>query len=176
MGSLPESSRHEQLNSAKKVSCIDEKHWARKKIVNLMQNVTSWSIVASKIVQYVPNGTRVTRLGNFSPIGLCLKAHYYFLKWWSNPKQWHHFGLLFVSVNLLHFHLNKQFQKWFVACILRFQKWFDVNVLGFQNKPCCRAFGLFWLGDFWGYFLKNWVNFFSNLLVTLNVRMHLALI
>jgi hypothetical protein len=35
----------------------------------------------------------------------------------------------------------------------------------------CRCFGFFnwpfWLGHFLGYFLKNWANYFSNLLVTL---------
>jgi hypothetical protein len=52
--------------------------------------------------------------------------------------------------------------------ILSFQKWFDV--FGFQNVLCCRYFGLFWLRDCFGYFLKNWKNCFSNLLVTLLVR------
>jgi hypothetical protein len=36
-----------------------------------------------------------------------------------------------------------------------FQKWFDVDILGFQIELCCRHFGLFWIGDCLGYFLKN---------------------
>ncbi len=51
--------------------------------------------------------------------------------------------------------------------ILRFQKWSYVVVLGFQIERCCRYFGLFCLGDFLSYFLKNWAIFFSDLLVTL---------
>jgi hypothetical protein len=42
-----------------------------------------------------------------------------------------------------------------------------VDVLVFQIKLCCRYFGLFCLGDFWGYFFEILGNFFSNLLVTL---------
>jgi hypothetical protein len=59
------------------------------------------------------------------------------------------------------------FRTWFVVGISRFQKWFDVDVYGFQNELCCRYFGIFWLGDCLSYFLKNWVIFFSNLLVPL---------
>jgi hypothetical protein len=54
----------------------------------------------------------------------------------------------------------------FVVGILRFQKWFGVYILNFQIALCCRYFGLFLLGDFLGYFLKNWA-IFLNLLVTL---------
>jgi hypothetical protein len=43
----------------------------------------------------------------------------------------------------------------FVVGILRFQKWFGVYILGFQIALCCTYFGLFWLGDLLGYFLKN---------------------
>jgi len=55
----------------------------------------------------------------------------------------------------------------FVLGILMFQKWFGVFVLGFQIALCCRYFDIFWIGNFLGYFLKNRVIFFSNLLVTL---------
>jgi hypothetical protein len=51
--------------------------------------------------------SRVTRLGNFLPIGLLLVAHYDFLKRQSSPNKW----LLFAQANLLHFHLNKHFQN-----------------------------------------------------------------
>jgi hypothetical protein len=60
-----------------------------------------------------------------------------------------------------------RFKTWLVVGILRFQKWFDADVLGFQIELCCRYFGLFWLGDFLGYFLKILGDFLSNLLVTL---------
>jgi hypothetical protein len=50
--------------------------------------------------------------------------------------------LLFAVANLLHFHLNKQFQN-MVCCISRFQKWFDVDVLGFQIELYSKYFGLF---------------------------------
>jgi hypothetical protein len=51
----------------------------------------------------------------------------------------------------------------------------DVDVLGFQIELCCREFGLFKIGDCLGYFLKNWVIFFSNLLVTLFFLLGLSL-
>ncbi len=41
------------------------------------------------------------------------------------------FWATFVEANLLHFHLNKQFQN-IVLSILAFQKWFGVDVLDFQ--------------------------------------------
>jgi hypothetical protein len=72
------------------------------------------------------------------------------------------FWATFASTNLLHFHLNKQYQN-MVCC--RYSK---VDVLGFQIKPCCRYFGLLWLGDCFGYFLKNGA-IFSNILVTLSL-------
>ncbi len=53
------------------------------------------------------------------------------------------------------FILRSSFKTWFVVGILRFQKWFDVGVLGFQIELCCRYFGLFCLGYFLGYSLKN---------------------
>ncbi len=98
---------------------------------------------------------RVTRLCDFAPIGLLLEefksffffleARYAFLKSWSSPNKWWHFRLLFAEANLLHFHLNKQFQIW---C--------DFDVLGFQMALCCRFFGLF-LGmlTFWKIGIKK---------------------
>jgi hypothetical protein len=53
------------------------------------------------------------------------------------------------------------FKTWFVVGILGFQKWSYVVVLGFQIELCCRYFGLFCLGDFLSYFLKNWAIFFQ---------------
>ncbi len=41
----------------------------------------------------------VTRLCDFSPIGLLLEAHWNFKKRWSSPKNCQHFGLLFAEVN-----------------------------------------------------------------------------
>ena len=104
------------------------------------------------------NSARVTRSGDFLPIGLLLEAHD-FLKKISSPKKWWHFGLLFAEANLLHFHLNI-FKTLFVVGILRFQKWFGVDVLGFQIELCCRYFGLFWLGNSLGYFFGKLGNFF----------------
>ncbi len=51
------------------------------------------------------------------------------------------------------------FKTWSVVGILRFLKWFDVDVIDFQIEVHCRYFDLFWLGDCWGYSLKNWANF-----------------
>jgi len=54
---------------------------------------------------------RVTRLGDFSPVGLLLEAYQDFFKRFCSLKKWQHFGKLFAQANLLHFHLNMQFQK-----------------------------------------------------------------
>jgi hypothetical protein len=64
------------------------------------------------------------------------------------------------------FTILSSFKTWFIVGILRFQKQCDVNVLDFQIELCCRYFGILWLRDSLGYFLKNWA-IFSNLLVTL---------
>ncbi len=77
----------------------------------------------------------MTRLGDFSPIGLLL-------------------GLLFVLAILLNFHLNKQFQSMICCRYFKVSK-VVVDVLGFQIELCCRHFGLFRLGNFWGSFLTK---------------------
>ncbi len=73
----------------------------------------------------------------FLPIGLLCEANYDFFKDESSPKKWQHFGLLSALSNLLHFHVNKQFQNKVFVGILRFPKWFDVVILGFQIELFC---------------------------------------
>ncbi len=109
----------------------------------------------------------VTRLGNFLPIGLLLEAHYDFFK--DEVAQRNGDILCYFLLKQIYYIFTSisSFITWFVVGILRFQKRSDVDVLGFQIKICCRHFGLFWLGDCLGYFLKNWA-IFSNLLVTLS--------
>jgi hypothetical protein len=41
-------------------------------------------------------------------------------------------GYFFAQVNLLHFHLNKQFQNMAYLGVFRFQNWFDLDVLDLQ--------------------------------------------
>ncbi len=53
--------------------------------------------------------TRVTRLGNFMPIGLLLEAQYDFLKRLGSLKRATFWATFFAVANLLHFQLNKQF-------------------------------------------------------------------
>jgi hypothetical protein len=72
---------------------------------------------------------------------------------------------------LATFDLNRQFQN--IGCckyfILVSQNWFDVDILHFQIQisfKFCKYFGIFGLGDCFGYFLQNWA-IFLNLLVTL---------
>ncbi len=77
----------------------------------------------------------------------------------NNSNLWGYFLLM----QIYHiFTYISSFKTWF----LRFQKRFDLDVSGFQIELYCRYFGLFWLGNFLGYFWKIW-QFFSSLLVTL---------
>ncbi len=73
----------------------------------IVLNVVTQSVVAPWIVIASCSISRITRLGDFSPIGLLLVAHFDYLKRWSSPKKLWHSGLLFAVANLLHFHLNK---------------------------------------------------------------------
>jgi len=76
-------------------------------------------------------------------------------------------GYFLLMQFFLHFHLNKQFQTVVCCGHLRFQKMFDVDFFNFHIELSYRYFGLFWLGDCFGYFFQNLDKFFSNRLVTL---------
>jgi hypothetical protein len=54
------------------------------------------------------------------------------------------------------------FKKSFVVGILRFQKQFNVNILGFLIQIDEDISAFFWFYDYFGYFSKNWANFFQS--------------
>jgi hypothetical protein len=65
-----------------------------------------------------------------------------------------------MAAFLATFDLNRQFQN--MGCcryfILVSQNWFDVDILNFQIQisfKFCKYFGIFGLGDCFGYFLTN---------------------
>ncbi len=115
-----------------------------------------WPLLGSAIY-------KVTILGEFLPVGLFWRL----LIFWKDKEAQRNsaifgyflFKQIYYTLTLIHS---------FKICIWRFQKWFDSDVLGFLIELCRRYFGLFWIGDCLGYFLKNWKKI-ANLLIALAI-------
>ncbi len=148
-----------------KASCLNlEIHWNVS--YDALASTLRWKIQIRLLCScpiFAPkrvNGDQGDHIEWFSPIGLLLETHYDFLKGKIAQNNGDFLGYyLFKQIYDIFTYISS-FKTWFVVGILRFWKWFDVDVLGFQIHPCCRYFGLFWLGNFLGYSLKNLANFF----------------
>jgi hypothetical protein len=70
------------------------------------------------------------------------------------------FWATFLWTIFSYFHLNKQFQTWFVAGIVSLK------------MVLCRCFGIFGLDNSFGYFFKHLGKFFTNLLIALDRLNH----
>ncbi len=106
---------------------------------------------------------RVTRLGNFTTVGLLWEAHYDFLKRWRFQTNYNILGCFLLNNFVYIFSKIHTFKTQFVVCILRFQ---NVEFWTFKLSLGMGYFYIFWIGHSFGFFLKNWV-IFSNLLITL---------
>jgi hypothetical protein len=95
------------------------------------------------------NSFRVTRLSDFSAIGLFLEPHWDNLKKMKEPKEMATILATFNSSNF--FTISRQYDVLKHGLMLMF--------LDFKIELSCKYFGTIWLGNCFGYFLKIWVIF-----------------